>query len=56
VHCYLFASAGTPVIEVLNLEELSVAGVFEIAFIGMPLKLRGATGSPIRPIGLALTD
>jgi kynurenine formamidase len=56
VHCYLFASAGTPVIEVLNLEELSAAGVFEIAFIGMPLKLRGATGSPIRPIGLALTD
>src|ERR1700739_3310015 len=54
VHCYLFASAGTPVIEVLNLEELSAAGVFEIAFIGMPLKLRGATGSPIRPIGLAL--
>lgn len=56
VHCYLFASAGTPVIEVLNLEELSAAGVFEIAFIGMPIKLRGATGSPIRPIGLALTD
>jgi kynurenine formamidase len=56
VHCYLFAAAGTPVIEVLNLEELSAAGVFEIAFIGMPLKLRGATGSPIRPIGLALTD
>jgi kynurenine formamidase len=54
VHCYLFASAGTPVIEVLNLEELSAAGVFEIAFIGMPLKLRGATGSPIRPIGLPL--
>jgi kynurenine formamidase len=55
VHGYLFATAGTPVIEVLNLEELSAAGVFEIAFIGMPLKLRGATGSPIRPIGLALT-
>jgi kynurenine formamidase len=56
VHCYLFATAGTPAIEVLNLEELSAAGVFEIAFIGMPLKLRGATGSPIRPIGMALSD
>ncbi len=55
VHGYLFATAGAPVIEVLNLEELSAAGVSEIAFIGMPLKLRGATGSPIRPIGLALT-
>jgi kynurenine formamidase len=55
VHGYLFATAGTPVIEVLNLEELSAAEVYEIAFIGMPLRLRGATGSPIRPIGLALT-
>ncbi len=55
VHGYLFATAGTPVIEVLNLEELSAAEVFELAFIGMPLKLRGATGSPIRPIGLALS-
>jgi kynurenine formamidase len=54
VHCYLFATAGTPVIEVMNLEGLSSAGVFEIAFVGMPLKLRGATGSPIRPIGMAL--
>jgi len=54
VHCYLFATAGTPVIEVLNLEELSAAEVYEIAFIGMPLKLRGGTGSPIRPVGLPL--
>lgn len=55
VHGYLFATAGTPVIEVLNLEELSAAGVNELAFIGMPLKLRGAAGSPIRPIGMALS-
>jgi kynurenine formamidase len=55
VHGYLFATAGTPVIEVLNLEELSAEKVYEIMFIGMPLKLRGATGSPIRPIGLPLS-
>jgi len=55
VHGYLFATAGTPVIEVLNLEELAAAEIYEIAFIGMPLKLRGATGSPIRPIGLSLS-
>lgn len=55
VHGYLFATAGTPVIEVLNLEELAAAGVHELAFLGMPIKLRGATGSPIRPIGLALS-
>ena len=56
VHCYLFATAGAPAIEVLNLQELSAAEVFEIAFIAMPMKLRGATGSPIRPIGMALAD
>lgn len=55
VHGYLFATEGVPVIEVLNLEELSAQQVFEIAFIGMPLKLSGATGSPIRPIGFPLT-
>jgi kynurenine formamidase len=55
VHSYLFATVGTPVIEVMNLEELSSAEVFELAFIGMPIKLRGATGSPIRPIGMALS-
>lgn len=55
VHAYLFATAGTPVIEVMQLEELSAAGVYEVAFLGTPLKLRGATGSPIRPIAMALT-
>jgi kynurenine formamidase len=55
VHAYLFSTVGTPVIEVMNLEELSSAEVFELAFIGMPIKLRGATGSPIRPIGMALS-
>ena len=54
VHCYLFATAGTPVIEVLNLQELSHSEIFEIAFIGMPVKLRGGTGSPIRPIAMPL--
>jgi kynurenine formamidase len=54
VHSYLFATAGTPVIEVLNLQELSHSEIFEIAFIGMPVKLRGGTGSPIRPIAMPL--
>lgn len=56
VHGYLFATAGAPVIEVLNLQELSRSEIYEIAFIAMPLKLRGGTGSPIRPIGLPLLD
>ena len=36
------------------LAELGAAGVHEFAFIGACLKIRGATGSPIRPLALPL--
>lgn len=55
VHCYMFATAGTPILEVVNLEELAAERLYEFAFIGMPLPLRGATGAPLRPIAVALT-
>ena len=54
VHCYMFATAGTPIMEVLNLQELAHEQLYEFAFVGMPLPLRGTTGSPIRPLALAL--
>jgi len=54
VHCYMFATAGTPILEVVNLEELAAEGVDEFVFVGMPLPLRGATGSPLRPIAIPL--
>ncbi|MGF6889373.1 kynurenine formamidase [Nocardia sp. GAS34] len=49
VHTYLLAEAGAPLIEVLNLEELAGAKVYEFAFFAACLRLRGATGSPLRP-------
>jgi kynurenine formamidase len=52
-HLLLLVRAGIPIIENLNLEELAEAGVHEFAFICLPLKLRGATGSPVRPIAIA---
>jgi kynurenine formamidase len=52
VHCYMFATTGTPILEVVNLEELAGEGVDEFVFVGMPLPLRGATGSPLRPIAI----
>jgi kynurenine formamidase len=52
-HLLLLVRAGIPIIENLNLEELAAAGVHEFAFICLPLKLRGATGSPVRPIAIA---
>jgi len=52
VHSYLLAEQGVSFIEVLWLEELSKDQVYEFVFIASPLKLRGATGSPIRPLAI----
>ncbi|HEY9214951.1 MAG TPA: cyclase family protein [Ancylobacter sp.] len=52
VHMILIAQNGIHIIENLDLEELSgaVAGAF--AFVALPVRISGATGSPIRPIAL----
>jgi kynurenine formamidase len=52
VHTYLFAERGVSVIEVMWLEDLARDQVYEFLFIATPLKLRGATGSPIRPMAI----
>jgi len=52
-HILLLVRAGIPIIENLNLEDLAAAGVHEFAFVCLPLKMRGATGSPVRPIAIA---
>jgi kynurenine formamidase len=52
-HLLLLVRAGIPIIENLNLEELAGARLHEFAFICLPLKMRGATGSPVRPIAIA---
>jgi kynurenine formamidase len=51
-HVHLLVTHGIHIIENLNLEELAAAGHYEFCFVGVPLKFRGATGSPIRPLAL----
>ena len=51
-HVHLLVTHGIHIIENLNLDELAAAGHREFCFIGVPLKFRGATGSPIRPLAL----
>jgi kynurenine formamidase len=51
-HVLLLVRAGAYIIESLFLEELAADGVHEFAFVCLPLKLRGGTGSPVRPIAL----
>ena len=52
VHVHLLVESGIHIVECLNLEELAAAKVYEFLFVALPLKIRGATGSPIRPIAL----
>lgn len=52
-HLHLLTKKGIFILENLNLEGLSSDRCFEFAFVGIPLKLQGATGSPIRPLALA---
>jgi kynurenine formamidase len=52
-HVYLLPKKGIYIMENLNLEELARDRCYTFAFIGIPLKLTGATGSPFRPLALA---
>jgi kynurenine formamidase len=53
VHVHLLVESGIHIIECLNLDDLATAGVTEFLFVALPLKIRGATGSPIRPVAIA---
>jgi kynurenine formamidase len=54
VHTYLLAEAGIPILEMADLEELAADQLFEFCFFGACIKLRGATGAPMRPVALPL--
>ncbi|MCB1467707.1 MAG: cyclase family protein [Rhizobiaceae bacterium] len=54
VHTYLLAEKGVSFIEMIWLEDLAEAGIYEFAFLTAPLKLRGASGSPLRPMALPI--
>lgn len=55
VHTYLLGEQGAPILELVNLEGLSRDRIWEFAFIGGSLKLRGADAAPIRPLAFPLT-
>jgi kynurenine formamidase len=51
-HVYLLPQKGIYIMENLNLEKLARDRCYTFAFIGIPLKFKGATGSPLRPLAL----
>ncbi len=51
-HLVLLARHGIHIIENLNLEELARDRCYEFLFVCAPVKWRGATGSPVRPLAI----
>jgi kynurenine formamidase len=52
VHVHLLVESGIHIIECLNLEDLAADRVYEFQFIAAPMKIRGATGAPVRPLAI----
>lgn len=53
VHVILLVENGIHIIEAMNLEQLSEERVYEFLFFASPLKIRGGSASPVRPVALA---
>ena len=54
VHTFLLAQHGIPIMELVELEGVPKDNVYEFAFIGGSLKLRGADAVPMRPIAIPM--
>lgn len=52
VHRRLLVDAGINIIEVMDLTSLGASGASVFGFVAAPLKLVGATGSPLRPLAI----
>ena len=55
-HLILLARNGIYIIENLMLDELAASGYHRFLFVCTPLKLVGATGSPVRPVAVVPED
>jgi kynurenine formamidase len=51
-HVVLIVHNGIHILEIVNCEELARDRVYTFLFVASPLKLKGATGSPVRPIAI----
>ena len=52
VHNILFRSEGIPLLENMELKDLARDEVYEFLFLTLPERIKGATGSPARPIAV----
>jgi kynurenine formamidase len=54
VHSSMLSVKGVPIMQNVYLEELATDRVYQFAWFGAPLKLRGADGAPMRPVALPI--
>ncbi len=52
VHQYLITKHGVRLIDNIRLDELSAEKVYEFMFVCAPLKIKGATASPVSPLAI----
>jgi kynurenine formamidase len=52
VHIHCLVEKGVHLLEVADLEELSRAQTYEFSLVLVPMKIRGGTASPIRPLAV----
>lgn len=52
VHGFLLVEQGINIMEMVNLDELAGDGISRFLFVASPLRIVGATGSPLRPLAL----
>ena len=50
----MFATAGALIIEVCNMQEIAAEEMYEFAFLGFPMRIRGATGAPMPSVAVPL--
>jgi kynurenine formamidase len=52
VHQHCLAEAGVYLIENIVLDELIADGIDSFCFVALPVKFKGATGCPLRPVAI----
>jgi kynurenine formamidase len=54
VHVHFLVEKGIYIMESLNLDVLAADKVTDFTFVGLPLRIKGGTGSPLRPVAIAV--
>lgn len=52
VHIELLINQGIHIMELVHVEDLAKDGVDEFLFVALPLRIKGATGSMVRPVAI----